>query len=454
MKALQGANNINNMINLLMIAYEFPPLNSGGSHRPYKFAKWLSEFGINPIILTPKIEAHSGINIDSSFDNNLNFKVIRTEITPFKKFDKIYESYYFNIIDRSAAKWEHYLINAIDNLLKEQKIDAIYITAPPFSMASIGVRLKKRYNLPLMLDMRDAWSNWLVTPYVSYIHYKLTLRAERKSLKAADVIIVTSEQTIADFKKLHPFISTDKFQLITNAYDESVPKFEDTLKINAPTEDKILKIGYVGSFYYTPYQRSMMFNPFWKKKPQQIFQYTPRKEDWLYRSPFFFFRALAALKEKNQALSKKIKAVFAGSVPDWLPEMINNFKLADMVELKGRMSHKEALAFQAECDMLLITSSKVIGGNDYSIAGKTFEYICMKKPILAFVCEGAQKKLLEKTGLSIVLDPDKTDFAVENMEKFLNGNFHLSPNIDFIAALHIKNTTAQLADIIKKLVHV
>ena len=68
-------------MNVLMLAYEFPPLNSGGSHRPYKFAKHLSQFGIQPIVITPKTTAHKKKNIDKSLMaelENCDFKIIHT----------------------------------------------------------------------------------------------------------------------------------------------------------------------------------------------------------------------------------------------------------------------------------------------------------------------------------------------------------------------------------------
>jgi hypothetical protein len=440
------------MINILIIAYEFPPLNSGGSHRPYKFAKNLSQFGIEPIVITPKITAHQDKNIDKSLMSeleNCDFKIIHTEIAPPQKSDKISETYYFNILDIAAKKWKKHLFTAIEEVLKTTKIDALYVTAPPFSMAALGAKLSKYFKLPLILDMRDAWSNWCVTPFVSYLHYQLTRLQERKALSAAAAIIATSDQTLLDFQQLHPNIAKERFHLITNAFDATVPTFPSSIKIAAASREKPLKIGYVGSFYYTPYQRSLMFNPWWKKKPYQFLQYTPRKEDWLYRSPFFFFGILAALKAKNAELAQLLKIEFAGAVPDWLPDMIKSFGLEDLINLKGRMSHKDALEFQAQCDLLLITSSKVINGQDYSIAGKTFEYICMKKPILALLCEGAQKRLLKQTGLCLNLDPDDIETSAALLENLIQGNLSIAPNQAFISTLHIEKTTSHLADIIR-----
>ena len=62
--------------------------------------------------------------------------------------------------------------------------------------------------------------------------------------------------------------------------------------------------------------------------------------------------------------------------------------------------------FQKKCDILLGTSHKVIDGKVYCIAGKTYEYIYMQKPVLAFVKEGAQKQIFEESGLGIICDSD------------------------------------------------
>jgi hypothetical protein len=440
-------------MNLLIIAHQFPPLNTGGSHRPFKFAKHLPSFGVTPFVVTPKASLHGSAKLDKSLLNEVTdeISIIRTDLEAIKKADRFADSYYFNIVDIHAGKWKSYLFEAIEKLLQTTKIDACFITAPPFSMAKLGIEIKEKFQLPYILDMRDAWSHWVVTPYASYWHYRKTLQLERKALSAADAIVVTSPQTIQDFQQLHPNIPKERFHLITNAYDEEPPNYSDLMPIEKATLERPIRIGYVGSFYYTPYQRKLMFDPWWKKKPHQYLQYTPRKEDWLYRSPYFFFQALAKLKENESNLSDLLEVDFIGHIPDWLESMIQDFGLTDLVNLNGPKSHAEALAFQAECDALLITSAKVVGGRDYSIAGKTFEYICKKKPILAFVCEGAQKDLLEETGLSISCPPDNPLKSAEILSDLINGKLKLKPNQKYIKSLHIKETTKKLAELLKQL---
>ena len=46
------------MKKVLIIAYSFPPLGIVGALRPFKFAKYLPDFGWEPVILSAKIGKH------------------------------------------------------------------------------------------------------------------------------------------------------------------------------------------------------------------------------------------------------------------------------------------------------------------------------------------------------------------------------------------------------------
>ena len=131
--------------------------------------------------------------------------------------------------------------------------------------------------------------------------------------------------------------------------------------------------------------------PWFKKSLHRMPHYVPRKEDWLYRSPHFFFSAIKKLITLNPEDLNKIEIRFAGKTPNWLIQQIEVFGLTDLCKHFGYMNHSQVIEFQNNCDALLITSSKVIGGRDYSIAGKTYEYFTIGKPIIAFVCEAILK---------------------------------------------------------------
>ena len=438
------------MINILFIVYEFPPLNSGGSHRPYRFAKHLQQFGINPIIVTPKVS-------DERQDNSLleelnNIKIIRTPIEKSIKFENILSKNYINILDIESKKWKKYLYPILEKLIKEINFDAMYVTAPPFSIANLGVKISKKFNLPLILDMRDHWSHWNITPFTSYLHYQLILQKEREWFTHASAVLAVTEQMVEDFKNIHPHIDSSKFHTVRNSYAKDIKTQNNSLSIRKPTKDNPLKIGYVGSFYYHPYQRELIFNPWWKKKPYQWLQYTPRKEDWLYRSPYFFFKTLKFFIEKYPELKELIKVEFIGAKPDWLVEMVKEFKLEELVLLKGFVPHEESISFQQNCDALLGTSMKVIKGRDYCIAGKSYEYIAQQKPILAFMTEGSQKDFFKDSGSSLIFDADKTTKNVELLKSFIIGEIDFTLNQKFLTEISSKETTKKLANIIKRVI--
>ena len=440
------------MINILFIAFEFPPLSRGGVHRPLAFVKYLPQSGINPVVITLHKDSYSDIFDTYGYDEALgkevpeNIELIHIEsdkIPPASALQN-FISIYFTIHGNETKYWKKGFYEAIEHAVEKYSPRAIFATLPPFSILPLATHISKKYHLPLILDFRDAWSQWRTVPYGTIFHYWRTLQMERKYLREANAIIATSEQTLDDFKELHSGISVSKFHYLPNGYNGSLK----TWKPVVPDKPGWV-IGYVGGFYYTPEARQQMLQPWWKKKRHRILQYIPHKQDWLYRSPYFFFRALQQLNSSNPDLGSKIKIRFAGKVHEWLKDMISDFGLGKHVELMGVISHKESMEFQETCDALLITSAKQFGGRDYSIAGKTFEYIQMQKPVIAFVCEGAQKDLLKKSGTALICEPDNTTESVNQLSGLFGGVIELKPDFPFLKGLTREILTKNLADIIK-----
>lgn len=353
---------------------------------------------------------------------------------------------YFRIVEITTAKWGRFFFPKVNELVKQFKPACIFATVPPFGVAPLAIKASKMFNLPLILDLRDAWSQWVNRPYGSWLHYYLTLKLERKCLNYSSAIVATSDQTVEDLRKLHPSVSARKFHLITNGYDQEIKDWN----ISLANKDRFV-IGYVGSFYYSPHAREQMFTSWWKKRLHRKLQYAPRKEDWLYRTPYFFFRAVKCLFDQHPDFKSRLSIKFAGSKPEWLDQMVDEFELRGHFQHLGLLNYADSIRFQQSCDALLITSSKVIGGEDYSIAGKTFEYIGAKKPIIGFVTEGAQKRLLEKTGMSLICDPDRSEESCEKLKDFMEGKARFFPKVDFLNRLSCKSNAEKLAGLIKNI---
>lgn len=449
------------MVDVLFISFEFPPLNIGGVFRPFKFVKYLPEFGIRPTVYTLNPDDYgkvfNKVNIDKTVLKELEGLDYRLKPISIDKLEGENDSrivkfcrIYFNIYrGNEFKKWKRHLFRQLKIDKENIPFKAVFITAPPFGMLELGFQISRMLNLPLIIDMRDAWSYWNTTPYGSIFHYWATIRRERKYFNAAASIIGTSLQTLNDWKILHPDIPENKFHCITNGFDPEQLQLDKGEILMLPLEKgRKFKIVYVGSFYYSPDARRQMLEPRYKKRGHRILQYFPRVQDWKYRSPYFFFKAIAKIFSLKPEWKDNLQIEFAGNKESWLDDMVKEFGLEKNVIHHGFVSHSRSLELQKNADALLITSAKVLNGKDCFIAGKTFEYITMGKPVLAFLSDGSQKDILAETGLSVMFDPDdETGSALKMIELFSKGS-SFTPNVAYINNFQRRKLAGQLADLI------
>lgn len=440
---------------LLMLAFEFPPRDGVGTHRSLKFAKYLPEHGVHPVVVTldkESFEVALGPAREAAMLDELpvSTSIERVPCPPVLGREGPWFSArmrrFFTLDDGFGRAWRGPLLAVWKELVKREQPEAIFVTVPPFSMAPLAVELARLSGLPLIMDFRDAWSQWWA-PQQSLLHYHLTLRRERACINAATAVIGVTRQLVDDLKHVHSGVPVEKFHVITNGYDASMPEILPPR--SESRADQPFVIGYVGGFYYTPRTRASVMNPWWKRSPIRWLQYSPRREDWLYRSPFFFFRALRRLLDDRPDLRSRVRVRFAGGLLPWLEAQVAEFGLTDVVEHLGRMSHRACLEFQASCDALLATSAKVIGGRDYCIAGKTFEYVTSQVPIIAFVTEGEQQDFFKASGYAIVCDPDDPEVGSKRLEELIEGRLKFTPDLSFLAKYHRRETAGQLAGLLR-----
>jgi len=440
------------MSNLLFIAYDFPPLNSGGSRRSFRFAKSLSRMGNQVHVLSPSLSSYPSDKLDSDLESELGASELVIHRVPLAN-KTIYQrwmgdKHILDSVDSTYKRWESGLKIKLPELLKQESIDIVIISIPPFSLSKVLLKLLEANEIPVVVDFRDAWSQWILAPYFSWINYKMILALEKKVLRTASAVITTSHQTTKDLCSIHPGFQ-QKIHTIYNSYDGKLSVLQKQLKLSAQ-QDKV-KIGYVGSFYFNEKSHSMMMDPWWKKAPHQFLQYVPRRENWRYRTPYFFFKILNDLFAEDSSLKNRVEVTFAGKKDSWFDEMVRSFSLVENVKHVGVLKANEALDFQKRCDVLLLTSSKVIGGRDYSIAGKTFEYFKIGKPVIGVLPEGAQKDLMEKAGNTLLCDPDDTSSSKELIKEFLLGNTYLEPDWDYIEEFDSVKSAQKLNRILKSL---
>ena len=152
-------------------------MNSGGSHRPYRLVKHLKNLGINPIVVTPEVD---DMPIDKSLYSGIeDIHIVRTAIKKPTSVEKLLSKQYINILESESRRWKKYLYQAVKDLVLKYHFKAMYVTAPPFSIADLGVEISKSFKLPLILDMRDSWSYWNITPFASYLALSINFKKRK-----------------------------------------------------------------------------------------------------------------------------------------------------------------------------------------------------------------------------------------------------------------------------------
>jgi glycosyltransferase involved in cell wall biosynthesis len=405
------------MKKVLIVTYYWPPAGGPGVQRWLKFAKYLPENGIEPIMYTPEnphyplkdpsleAEVPSELKVlkNAIFEpyavagmlSKKDTERISSGIIPKEQKQGFLQKFMLfvrgNFFIPDARKfWIKPSVKFLSEYLKEHQIDTIITTGPPHSMHLIGLELKKALGVNWLADFRDPWTQ------IGY-HDKLKLlpasrkkheKLEKEVLQAANKIITTSFTTQKEFLSK----TNQPVEVITNGYDvEQVKKL--------PLDGKF-SISHIGSLLSG-------------------------------RNPENLWQAFYELILENEDFARDFQLKLVGAVGEPVLESIQKWHLKDRLVLKNYVSHSEALQLQRSSQLLLlieIDSEETRG----IIPGKLFEYLVSERPILAVgpVDADVQKIIKETNTGSYFLYPQKREikaYILEQYELFKKGELKAYP---------------------------
>lgn len=223
---------------VLVITYYFPPRPGVASLRLRGLAKYLPEYGWEPLILTAALPG----------EPEHRFKVIQTPypgdatacwkrklgLAPDKGFREQLgvprslregrNSFTGKVVNLARGliaypddqkHWYPFAVSAGDELLKRERFDALRSSSGPVTCHLIAKELKRRHGIPWVADLRDLWTQNHYYPYGS-VRRLFERRLEVKTLSVADVLVSVSKPLAQKLRLLHrgkPVIA------IPNGYD-------------------------------------------------------------------------------------------------------------------------------------------------------------------------------------------------------------------------------------------
>lgn len=368
------------MKNVLLLTHYFYPNNHIATQRPAKLAKYLPEYGWNPLVLctewTPEnCDTYDSEMMKESEKNTiikaLPYKCLLKCTNVQKLFFKIgFITHPVALIDKIKTRKEvhshpersplHYYrgaITSISHILRIIRIDAIWATSPPAAPLAVAYHISKSFNIPWIADFRDVWEQ-------RYLVANERLRASL--IKAEPKIISTSEAIVTVSEPLRKILLTRNrkpIYIIPNGFDQEV-----CVRRKNGTEN--FQMVYIGSF-----------------KPP-------------YSEPTMLLQALDDLISKGEIDSKTVKLRFLGTDSKALAPFINEMKNPKVVFNETWVSYSKSIENQKSANVLIFLAYSSHKG---IYSGKIFEYLGSRRPILCVPGDNdVVEALLKQTQAGVV----------------------------------------------------
>jgi hypothetical protein len=165
---------------VLLLAWFFPPMLSGGTYRPLSLVKHGSELGWRFCVLggVPRAPTGApGAHLLAQVPDGT--RVIRIEEG---------RRYFFTIDGGLATALD--AVAAVKTELGQTVPRAVIASGPPFTMFVAGRFLARWYDVPLVVDYRDEWTE---SPFEFVKPGRLDGWWERRCLESADLVVFTTE---------------------------------------------------------------------------------------------------------------------------------------------------------------------------------------------------------------------------------------------------------------------
>ena len=369
---------------VLIVTYYWPPAGGPGVQRWLKFAKYLPEFGWEPIIYTPENPSYPLMDETLIKDIPKDLKIVKTNIwepyqiaEKFSKSNKKFKGGQFDVgknqsfvsklsifirgnffIPDARKFWVKPSVKFLKKYLEQNQIETIVTTGPPHSLHLIGLGLKKELpHLKWIADFRDPW-----TEISYYKHLKLTSGSDRKHRKLeksvfenADLTLATSYTDAENFRKngANAFCVTNGFDKNVELLNREIVKTDiDNLPILQINDSAKFILSYVGVL-------------------EQL------------RNPENLWNILKELCEKHQDFARDFELKFVGRVDDKILNTIENSVLKNNIKNIGYLAHDVSVKEMENSDLLLITNFPNVSSKGI-IPGKLFEYLATGKQIISF----------------------------------------------------------------------
>ena len=404
----------NNKKHIVIISTWYPPLKHVAVPRIEAFSKYLDKDKFDVTVVT--------LSVDESIEeiNEKGVDVIRLgnkSLFKLPDFNKqtskpvhyakvLWKLFVLRVTADEYKGWAKDVGSFLTKLHQTKEIDLVISSSAPLTPHKIAFDFCKSHSsIKWVADLRDELSTRIGA---SSLVRKKSEEIEGLINKRADAFLSVSKPIVDDFKTL--LSNVKESEEIRNGYNHDV-------KFSSYEFNKQFTIGYFGTFY------------------------SPNKPD-------LFFECMEELQQEK-ILPDDWMIQFVGTPKNFtIPPFLKN-----NIEFIPKKSYADVIKLARACDINLLVLNFAERLGVYS--GKLFDYISVRKPILALVNKNdvAAKLIKEVNAGYIAEGEDKKDVKKQIMLAISNwkSKTQLMMNTDKINLLHRKHQVKKLEILIDKL---
>lgn len=428
-------------MNILIVAYYYPPLNASGSHRPYWWARHLAEQGHTISVLTSRKYAFDGSS-DLNFPGHPMIEVIEVDYAALRgriasklsrsRFWPWFKATYRKMarisrrIEDGADPRTGWRAAAVDHLrVAAGGYDVVISTFNPKESHLIADQFKhENPKVTWIADYRDHWS----LPQSDQDRTEAQMEADRKLERRtvgerADLVVSVSPQFTEVISR---FLGRPGL-CVSNGHDVSPQEVRRNFAVQATTAATTgrRRIVHTGMIYPN------------------------------IRDPSPLYAALERLHGETPGAARSFEAVFIGRGTDALKRIPVSPEVSRNVTLLGAVTRSKALELQRGADLLLLLS----GAHELdrgTLPGKVFEYVTSGVPVLAIGCDHRSEihRVLTQTGTGIAVGQD-VERIIEVLRVVARGErpYFFEPDLEAINDYHREAQSAILSSWISREIH-
>lgn len=326
---------------VLLASPDYPPTNRSSSLRAYYLAQALADAGLAVEVLAEAVSVDAAGLARPEGD----ISVAR-------------------IAADHRAIWLAKALWRATRVIRRRPPRVIVSTSGPFLVHAIGALTKLLSPGTFWVaDYRDLWASGnYYSETGADIQLRLRQRCERWLLRRADLLTTVSQGLQDNLSQFHG----REVLVFHNGYE---PHVVAASAASADSNHYPIKLCHTGSLYAE-------------------------------RSPAALLAALDAARAACPAPARKLQLLFAGTVDATIAATMADYAGDDDVVYVGTLSRAESYALQQSCDYCLLLEDPAASLKGV-LTGKVFEYIGMRKRIIAFgiAPESEVAVILRRTGL-------------------------------------------------------